>query len=63
MQMQLEATFLQVRPSSDVCAAEEFAYADRYVYVGELESSDPRARYDLLPSRILLIRPPIQISP
>lgn len=25
----------------------EFAYSDRYVYVGELESSNPRARYDL----------------
>lgn len=26
---------------------EGFAYSDRYVYVGELESSNPRARYDL----------------
>lgn len=25
-----------------------FAYSDRYAYVGELKSSDPSARYDLL---------------
>lgn len=37
----------RVRPSSNTCATIEFAYSDRYVYVGELESSNPRARYDL----------------
>lgn len=37
----------RVRPSSNTCATVEFAYSDRYVYVGELESSNPRARYDL----------------
>lgn len=39
---------LWIRPSSDTRATKGFAYSDRYAYVGELESSDPPARYDLL---------------
>ena len=46
-----QSALLRIRPSSDARATKGFAYSDRYacLYVGELESSNLPARYDLVP--------------